>query len=276
MALDAYSIGRAMAKQAIREPALRQPRRRRRRRKKPAKPSRPGVVGETARGLLGYKLLQSGMPRTIGAARLFHGTSSDAWKKIQEEGLKAMAGGAGHGASAGIGSQGYIDASKGFVHTTPYKSHAKMITHYAGGGKSPTAQAVKQYRAGTGDMDAKTLKQMLKSFFVKAPDSKIIEMSMPYHMMDDFIPDPDMPGAIKTKKDIATKYLKDTGIGNKLQRAKEFAKHFPSYVAKNPGRFGLGLGLTAGGTYLIWNIIKRMRQRMAERGKNERTSSSIR
>lgn len=215
--------------------------------KKKAKKKDQGAIVPIAELGVGGAALHLSKNRVLGKYRYYHGTNSKNYKKIMKEGLSPAKGGIG-GAGEAVGSQSFMEQSKGKVHLTPSKTVARSFTkpeHYSKLEKNP----------------GKLLTHSLNPFNNK----NIVKMDLPYHMEKTLEADPHMSSAIaKTSKD-PVKLNRIVGQKGYLKKYIKDLKHLPNYVKNKPGRFGVGIGLAGIGGTLAVDGYKKLRSNHAKR-----------
>ena len=192
-----------------------------------------------AAGLTGIGLGQitPGMEETLGYKNIYHGTSHNAAKNIDVEGLKARHGGAAHGSSAGVNNENFIRNSKGKVHVGSgplgamgAKSHARLT--------EAMAQAAAQGRKLSPD-------EAMRIFMFGEQQGKVYKGKIPYQdFIKDFEVDPDFKGVgFRTTKDIPREVFENDMFDfGPMRRA---TRNFGSYVKNHPGLFARGVGRLA-------------------------------
>lgn len=250
----------------------------------------PSIPWNLLTGYAGYRGVRAGLPRLAGTQTLYHGTTADASKKILEQGLLAAAGGAGHGATAGLGGPGYdpseiLKSVRDKVHVTATKPIARFHTHFAA--RTPLAEKIHPIKAvgrvleggkPSGKKVLALLLDQIKSHTLSAKGGRILGIDLPYERFETgFAADPGFGGISKaiaavSPHDIESRYIRGSGVKQRLSLLKELLRGLPRYVKRYPGRFSTGAGLAAGGGYLAYNAARNLGRRATAKKKRATTA----
>lgn len=223
--------------------------------KEKEKPS-VGDIGLLGLGAYGTKRLgDAGLERALGVQRFIHGTSDRAADSILRTGLDPSHGGREGGSSAGIGSDRFIEESKGKVHVARDNMAGRR---FVASPHAALAQAAEEARLAGDTLPKDSGMDAFKRGLVGLGDGTIIGGAMPFNeFAEQFEQDPDHVPYITQRS--------TRGIGaDKLRRGRAGTldilgnirlDQLGSYIANNPGRFGRGL-LYGGGALGVGKLTK--------------------
>lgn len=221
-------------------------------------------------GLAGAGALAKSKNMIIGRKTMFHGTSKENWDKIKKEGLRTDKGGYGGASEAYKAkeiinnrvkdsvSEGdrYIKGSKGYVHFTPRRAIANQYANVASGnldydlagGKEMIDSSLRVKKGGKRVKMNVLYDNYKKSQFDNGLDS-VSAFSKPEQVMLKHL------HGSKTKIDVSPEEI--VGSSAKMKdRINQTAKALPGYIKNNKVRFGAGIALAGGGSYLMGKAIK--------------------
>lgn len=215
------------------------------------KAKRLGAVGATGAGAA-YTVTPAATERLLGAQRFVHGTSEQAAAKIQQVGLDPRHGGSAAGSGAAIGSQTFVNHSKGKVHVA-----------------TPAGLPIAAAHARLADTKAKVpnlgreegMLAYMNPF--NKHQGKVLGGAIPYdHFIKHFEEDPDLKGgsAFRTAKRIGAEHIGDNSFMSNMKLVVQHgAEDLPGYIKAHPGRFAGGAALAGAGIaapFVVNNMMK--------------------
>jgi hypothetical protein len=188
--------------------------------------------------------------RLLGYQRVYHGTTEPAARQIGESGLLASKGSTGATTASGMGSSAdpFFTETRGKVHVTPRKNVARLYANY-----------MKRHGRGKGAVVAADLPMEIWEKLQRDPMSA-----------------PPLTGrtiAARGATDVPSKYIRGGKGFSRLELMKERLRGLPSYIAKHPGRFAVGLAGLGGGLYLAHRGAKALRPHLE--GGEQKTAAGI-
>ena len=150
----------------------------------------------------------------------------------------------------------------------------------------PDDATLHRYHQLCGKIDKINEKSIIKSMNPFAKKEKRIKIKMDYDKYkNNFHIDPDEQGGVfmgkgkfaegigkhfasKGKVDIGKDEI--VGLHKTSDRLKGQIKRLPSYIKNNPGRFGAGVALASGGSYLTARSIRNLKEQIRRRAEDKR------
>lgn len=210
-----------------------------------------GLLGLSTTGLLGLATtagtINPAAERILGVQRFIHGTGNRNVPSILAHGLQTSYGGGVGGSGVAIGSQSFINNSRGRVHVASdnllgrliAKMHAGLVEEF-GGNKSMLDLSKREKTL----REQKGARNILRPFGTHK--GTLLYGSMPFEKFNDlFTTDPDYGNkrfAFRSSEDLPKEMIGKSRHGL-LRIFKNRSSNLLGYIKNNPARFSRGVGL---------------------------------